>query len=210
MTPCPQPIKRIIFIDWDDTLLPTSWLKSQGYEVDKPILKPELLNAQIEHVYDKVSALLELYRQYGYVYIITNSETGWVDLSISAFAPKLSDIIGGLEIVSARSTFEPDFPDDPMLWKYLAMRDIIFSHMMDSLEPVIEIVSVGDDMVEREAAMLICKQLVIKTCKTIKLLSRPTSEQLVNQLNLLCTDKCVRYIFRTESNLDISLVVSEN
>ena len=72
MTPCPQPIKRIIFIDWDDTLLPTSWLKSQGYEVDKPILKPELLNAQIEHVYDKVSALLELYRQYGYVYIITN------------------------------------------------------------------------------------------------------------------------------------------
>jgi len=62
--------------------------------------------------------VLNLALEYGPVTVVTNAETGWVQLSAHKFIPLVVPILSKLTIISARSTYEPMFPGSPLKWKY--------------------------------------------------------------------------------------------
>jgi len=66
---------------------------------------------------DSVIALVERAVKCGPVVIITNAETGWVELSCKKFMPRVLPFLASVKVLSARSTFEALFPDSPADWK---------------------------------------------------------------------------------------------
>lgn len=79
-------------------------------------MPPEAV-AQLETLQSSVVALLTRAVKYGSVLIITNAETGWVELSCKKFMPRVLPYLQNLRILSARSTFEALYPDSPSAWK---------------------------------------------------------------------------------------------
>lgn len=67
-----------------------------------------------------VIALLNRASEFGTCVIITNAETGWVELSCKKFMPRVVPMLARLKVLSARSTFETFYPDSPTDWKVRA------------------------------------------------------------------------------------------
>ena len=49
--------------------------------------------------------------------MVTNAETGWVQLSAAKFIPAVVPLLSRVSILSARSTYEGRYPDAPLKWK---------------------------------------------------------------------------------------------
>lgn len=69
----------MVIFDWDDTLFPSSYLKQKG--VFPPAICPTELKNKLQHLESLVIVILTKALEYGDVYIITNSEKGWVELT---------------------------------------------------------------------------------------------------------------------------------
>jgi len=106
----------VIFLDWDDTLFPSSYLASNGYRLDSTSINSDILK-ELKEVEHWVGQLLELLTTKADVYIVTNAETGWVELSAAKFIPALAAKVGAMEVVSARTKYETLFPESPFKWK---------------------------------------------------------------------------------------------
>lgn len=78
-----------------------------------PLPVQQLLHT-IQHA---VYKLLRLAASLGEVVIITNSQQGWVEHSCKAFFPSLLEHLEGMPIVSARTSYEHLYPDNPLCWK---------------------------------------------------------------------------------------------
>lgn len=118
--PCPAHLPllaSVLVFDWDDTLLCSSWLASNGFRLDYPDVLPASVTKQLEALQGAVVALLKRAQQFGKVMIITNAETGWVELSCKRFIPEVLPHLADLDVFSARSNFESLAPDSPSEWK---------------------------------------------------------------------------------------------
>jgi len=116
----------VIIFDWDDTLLASSFLSSRGYRLDTEMEKSNdhaMVEAQLRELEVAVTSLVNLASNYGSVHIVTNAETGWVQLSAQKFMPAIVPLLSKVNIISARSTYEPTHPDSPLKWKFCAMLD---------------------------------------------------------------------------------------
>jgi len=125
----------VIMFDWDDTLLASSFLSARGYRVDC-VESPAVLSdpsdaAQLRAQEQCVVALLTLALSYGTVNIVTNAETGWVELSAQKFMPAVLPLLSRVNVLSARSTFEPAYPEAPLKWKYYAFHERLRSTFGD-------------------------------------------------------------------------------
>jgi len=201
-----QPETRtVIFMDWDDTLLCSSVLSNQGIKLDSDLANAAELISQLEELSDSVISVLNVAMTYGKVYIVTNGETGWVQLSAQKFLPSVVPMLEKMRVFSARSTFEPMFPDSPMKWKYLAFQESLNHEFADS-RCMKNVLSFGDSHVEREAIRLVTKGLPNTRTKSIKFAERPTIEQLQRQLELV--SNCFQYISSHENDLDLCMSLS--
>ena len=111
----PKTHQTCIIFDWDDTLLPTTFLIPFQSLIYQPLSKPLPNNIQrkIVEVDEFASKLLEKSKQNGKVLIITNAAEGWVELSAQRFMPKTAKVLRrDIEIISARTKFEKKFPRD--------------------------------------------------------------------------------------------------
>lgn len=72
---------------------------------------------QLEALQASVVLLLKRAQLFGKVMIITNAETGWVELSAKRFMPEVVPYLADLDVFSARSHFEALAPDSPSEWK---------------------------------------------------------------------------------------------
>ncbi len=73
-------------------------------------LPPEIAR-RCNEIDSYASKLLLLAKNNGLVLIITNAAEGWVELSAVRFLPKTYELLKtGIEIISARSKFEGQFP----------------------------------------------------------------------------------------------------
>lgn len=202
--------ETVIVFDWDDTLLSSTFLASKGYRLDSNMsnCSADLLSA-LSALSVSVCAVLKLACTYGRVYIITNAETGWVELSAQKFLPDVLPLLQSLniQILSARSTFESSFPDSPLKWKCSA-----FSSLLDPLLSQLaihkNIMSFGDSHVEREAVRTVTYNHVNTLCKSVKFAERPTCEQLRRQIDLVIN--CMEYIHHHNNHLDLQLTVTVN
>lgn len=116
--PAPAPpAETTIIFDWDDTLLSSSWLAQNQLRLDMPIEVPHEAAAQLDLLQESVIALIDRASKFGDVVIITNAETGWVEMSCRKFMPRVFPLLAGMRILSARSSFEARFPESPSDWK---------------------------------------------------------------------------------------------
>ena len=193
----------VIFVDWDDTLLCSSYLSGQGFRLDTDMRNPRgvAILEEIKDLQACVVATLKLALTQGEVIIITNAETGWVELSAQKFMPDVLPLLQYIHIISARSTYEPVFGNNPLKWKVFILCEKLslpvfqffllyqFHAFKDKLLPLFadatlkkNILSFGDSHVEREAVRAVTQGMPSTLCKSIKFAERPSIEQLQRQL----------------------------
>jgi len=201
----PPQTRTVIFLDWDDTLLCSSVLSNQGIKLDSDMTNAAELISQLEELSDSVISVLNVAMASGTVYVVTNGETGWVQLSAQKFLPRVVPVLEKMRVLSARSTFEPMYPDAPMKWKFLAFQESLNQEYADS-HCIKNVLSFGDSHAEREAIRLVTKGLPNTRTKSIKFAERPTIEQLQRQLELV--SNCFLYISSHEDDLDLCMSLS--
>jgi hypothetical protein len=138
------------------------------------------------------------------VHIITNAETGWVQLSAQKFIPGVVPLLSKVKIISARSTYESMFPDSPLKWKLTAVQEKILKTIPEHKDK--NVISIGDSHVEREAVRTATRTLGRVRTKTLKFVERPSMEQLRRQLELIAL--CFPSLIAHETDLDLQLTVT--
>jgi len=198
--------KSIIFWDWDDTLLCSSFLSTEGFRLDSDMSKcADHILIQLKDLETSIIKVLEKSLTMGETHIVTNAETGWVQLSAQKFVPGVVPLLNKIPILSARSTYEGMFPQAPLKWKFCAFQELL-SDTLRETDVNKHIVSFGDSHVEREAIRAVTKDCVSTKTKSIKFAERPTIEQLQRQVEL-ATD-CFQYIQSHDGDLDLCMSLS--
>jgi hypothetical protein len=200
----PLTQRTAIIFDWDDTLLASHFLSQKGLKLGTEVIPSDVLE-QLKALEANVMACLQSSIEYGDVYIITNAEEGWVQLSAQKFLPGIVPLLASVKIVSARSVFQGMFPEAPLKWKYYAMQDSLARLLYDN---TIEknIISLGDSHVEREAVRAVTRFVPTTFCKSVKFAERPSMEVLMRQLGLI--KNCLSYIFNHKGDLDLQLTIT--
>jgi hypothetical protein len=214
----PSP-NTVIMFDWDDTLLASSFLSAAGHRLDTSEPCSPEVDAQLRALEQCVCTLLSQALKYGHVNIVTNAETGWVQLSAQKFMPLVVPMLSRVTVISARSTFEGAHPDAPLKWKFYAFHERLSSVFgadestgswsgAASESRAKNIVSFGDSHVEREAIRAVTRGVSLCRTKSVKFAERPTPEQLRRQLELVTN--CFHYIHNHDADLDLQLTVTLN
>lgn len=175
-----QSESLLIFLDWDDTILPTSFLAAQQIGLDS-VVTPELM-ASFEGYAESVASTIRCMKTFGRVVIVTNAEAGWVELTCAKFLPQLVPEITDLQRVSARSEYEPLGFLGPVQWKTEAFVTEAQRHFGEKPQPIV--FSVGDANHERVAVHHAARRLHA-SARSIKLVEKPDIEMLRREHALL-------------------------
>mmetsp|Transcript_36017 Transcript_36017/g.90523 ORF Transcript_36017/g.90523 Transcript_36017/m.90523 type:complete len:340 (+) Transcript_36017:97-1116(+) len=184
--------QTIIILDWDDTMCPsTTCMRDYGLHVYGDPPSGALAQALEEHAIECQLLLEQAAELADKVVIVTNAETGWVDLSCKAWLPRLRDCRAWPEVASARSTWEPQGVTSPAGWKARTFEDAIdkfysrYPHQSWK-----NIISIGDAPHEREALSRVVRWAPTgsgKRCrsKSVKFVLRPSVQQLTREIQML-------------------------
>ena len=172
----------IIIFDWDDTLLPTSFLTPGGV-FDENIKISQADKEKFLKLEQAVFKLLSEAVEKGNVYIITNARNGWVEYSAHKFYPSIIPILEKIKIISARGQYEKVFPGNSRQWKIEA-----FLNLQKNLDItlVTNIICLGDSLFEMEAGRILASKFTEAFIKTIKFREAPKLDELLKQLKLVC------------------------
>jgi len=196
----------VIFVDWDDTLLCSSYLSGQGLRLDTDLAPSNDVARELKDLELSVISLLRLAKMYGDVHVVTNAETGWVQLSAKKFIPGVVPLLEEVNVLSARSAYESMFPDSPLKWKFYAFQEKLCDVFAKSQSPK-NIISFGDSHVEREAVRAVTRGLPNTKTKSVKFAEKPSMEQLRRQIELVTN--CFQYIHSHDGDLDLQLTVTK-
>jgi len=177
----------------------------QGYRLDSPDEIPSDVQAQLFSLENAVMNLLTLISKMGTIVIVTNAETGWVELSCQRFIPRVLPYVQKLKVLSARSTFEPYHPNAPSEWKHRAFEQEMRRLLPDARSRK-NIISMGDSLHEREAVQKLTRNLSDVRTKSVKFVERPNLDQLKKQVDLVTSS--FDYICNYEGDLDLMLTIS--
>lgn len=197
----------LIIFDWDDTILPTSYLSKLGYKLDSP--SPV---ASVQAVLDEYSlfanrTLTEAAKR-GHVMIVTNAETGWIQLTVEKFMPKSVEIVKRFEHISARSMFEPTGILSPIGWKESAFKMVVQEYIR-AVSKKCQVISLGDSAHEREAVLKVCQEYKEHiVCKSLKFMERPDIDSLKKEHQLI--QDCLIDILTHNDHLDLCIQASTN
>uniref|UniRef100_A0A7S4RYH8 Uncharacterized protein n=1 Tax=Alexandrium monilatum TaxID=311494 RepID=A0A7S4RYH8_9DINO len=187
--------QTVTIFDWDDTLLCTSFLVA---------LQDDGLPAPVAHCLSAIASmgqrLLRRALQCGRTFIITNAGQGWVEHSAAAYAPELLPILREVCVISARRSYEAQYPNEVGKWKVQAFLEV--QRQLDS-KRVANLISLGDSKYEMDAVHVMGRKFSKATVKTIKFLEKPRPEALLKQLKLVA-QKFKRIVEKPHS-LQISL-----
>jgi len=136
VTPQDKQETMLIF-DWDDTILPTSWLERIHALSAASPLRPEV-QRHMTALCGVVSQTLTLATSMGTTIIITNSAPGWVDQSCQLFMPQIINQVRSFQIC-------PKPMHAPLTFKITAFRR--------ECRAFKNVVSVGDGNAERTASL---------------------------------------------------------
>ncbi|GJQ08961.1 hypothetical protein GpartN1_g752.t1 [Galdieria partita] len=200
---CPNFDRTVIILDWDDTLLSSSWLAGEGIKVDDTQEVPNAIRQELNELEDLVLSLLMECSKHGIVSIVTNAETGWVELSSKKFIPRVFRYIEeGIRVVSARSNFEKEFPDSPAEWKEKAFLLELGRLPVDLTR--LNLLVLGDSLNERDAGHIAGTVYTCSHVKSVKFIERPTIEQLKRQLSLIISS--LHHLCDHEGSFDVNMV----
>ena len=177
----PKSHNSLIIFDWDDTLLPTTFL-TQGGAYNENMILTDSEKKKIEKLEKSALNLLNISISKGDVYIITNAGLGWVEFSAKKYYPKIYEILPKIKIISARCQWENVFPNDTKKWKiqtFLSLQKELDTKL------VTNIICLGDSLYEMEAGRILANCFTEAFVKTIKFKEGPKLEELNKQLILV-------------------------
>ena len=194
----PKTHNTLFIFDWDDTLLPTSFLNHENIINDENL--PEELAGIFSMLEKAVIKILKLAVNKGEVYIITNSSIGWVEFSAKKYFPNINEIINKIIIISARNEYENAFPGDAKIWKektFLSLKKNF------DLKIPSNIICFGDSIIELEAGKILASKVNDSFIKTVKFRTNPGPEDIIKQLNLIINK--FDYIYSRAKDLSIRI-----
>ena len=177
----PKQHNSIIIFDWDDTLLPTSFLTPGGI-FDENMKIPSIETEKISKLEQAILKLLSEAVEKGNVYIITNAGNGWVEYSAKRFYPSIMPVLEKIKIISARGLYEKIYPGNSRQWKieaFLNLKNNI------NMKLVTNIICIGDSLFEMEAGRILASKFKEAFIKTIKFREAPNLDELLKQLKLV-------------------------
>lgn len=199
-----SPQETIMIFDWDDTMLPSTWLNEQGLTLEvSPVLTSEQ-EAILGKIAEQAQRTLAVAKARGKVVCVTNAEQGWIEMSCKKFMPSLFPSLEDISILSARSEYERQGVTSPFEWKHRAFHYEIGrfceTFAADGRKNVI---SLGDSAHEREALIRVTEQLQNCYIKSVKFVERPQAQQLLKEHQLM--KGCFPAIINHMGNLDLCL-----
>ena len=199
--PCNKPKihNSLIIFDWDDTLLPTSFLTPNGNFTEDIHLSSSDFE-KMKEIENNISIILKESIEKGNVYIITNAGINWVQFSANLFYPKISELLKKVKIISARGEYEKTYPGNLRQWKIQAFLNLL-KDVNNTL--VTNIICVGDSLFEIEAGRILASKFKEAFIKTIKFRESPKLDELLNQLKLV--SKQFGTIYSSIKNLTIRI-----
>lgn len=209
---------NIVFFDYDDSLLPTTFLFQHGYKLDKnnqfpPIsdeLKPKLQSLE-KVILEFLSNLVKTKCQ---ICIVTNSEQGWLSLSAAHFLPGLLTFLQehSINIIYAKDEHSYHFtnPEDVSKWKQLSfeneIKSLILKNLTSKTNTIGNVISFGDSLNDRTSIQdATQKYNGVLFCKSIKFHEQADVLQLENQIILI--QKNFDLIFKHKADLDLKMTV---
>ncbi|KAJ8906204.1 hypothetical protein NDN08_002699 [Rhodosorus marinus] len=172
------------FLDWDDTLMFTSVLEEYLDSGDNS-MPDEALVEKLAILDKSVARLLIKIAGQSNVMIVSNAEMSWIDFSCSKFFPSVKRVLAAydIDVLSARDTFSDEFKEHPEDWKaQMFCREV--SRRSKAPGAKLNIVVVGDDVVDILAAERLGNLLPYATVKAVKFTKDPTVDQLLRQISL--------------------------
>jgi hypothetical protein len=191
---------KLIILDWDDTLLPTSFLVKNNYKLEAQINENDKL--KLKEVENIANMLIQMARLCGKVCIVTNADEGWVERSCQKFIPSVYKYIQDIDIISAKTKYSSVYPNKIHFWKVAAMTDCV-QKLFKSPDVITDFISLGDSSTDRYAALSVGKSLPLSTVKSIKFYSSPTIEQLKKQQEFIL--RYFPYFCTNKNNMDMML-----
>jgi hypothetical protein len=185
----------LIIYDWDDTLFPTSWIMQNSINIRliNDIQKYKLYFNELDNI---LYSLLYKSILIGKVMIITNAIKEWILIS-KKILPKTSSLIDEkIEIISARDMFNKKCSIED--WK----KNVFQKNIIDYVKWSKQIISIGDAMYEYNAMVSLNNIIKKETyLKIIKLMSNPSFDDLIDQLEVI--NKAFNSISQTRQPLDL-------
>mmetsp|Transcript_61733 Transcript_61733/g.139091 ORF Transcript_61733/g.139091 Transcript_61733/m.139091 type:complete len:253 (-) Transcript_61733:153-911(-) len=193
----------ILIFDWDDTVLPSTWIQEQGLRLDDDSIPNEEQQARLEKMAASVAQTLSIAKRHGKVILVTNAEHGWIELSCQKFMPALYPSLENVKLLSARTEYETPAISSPFEWKLRAFESEIGRIFFSDIEGHRRknVVSLGDSSHEREALIHATAHLPNCRTKSLKFVERPAVEQLRKQHTLVT--RCFRRVVNHDGNLDL-------
>lgn len=209
-----QQENSLFIIDWDDTLLATSWLSSQGLRLDATEI-PEFVAEELRALESSIYSLLAYVLTIGKVAIVTNAESSWVELSARKFVPAVCDLLPQIRVLSARSSYQDMYPNQVPKWKIEAYKcvfqeafpELSFSQY-SKVQNRVQVLSLGDSVYERDALMELASHVGAEKLlpKSVKFVERPNPGQLVQQIAIVL-DNLFDVYSSTDGVVDLMLQV---
>jgi hypothetical protein len=156
-----------VVFDWDDTILPTTWLERQRVLHGPSLMRPVHVR-HLQQVEKLAHGMFDKAESMGTVVIVTNAAPGWVEASCAHFLPGLL----------ARMRQYP-IHAKPMHAMVTTWKIECFKR---ECRPFSRCVSLGDGPVERQACLRLAPG---KDIKSIKLHELPTVQQLLAQQGMI-------------------------
>ena len=203
----PPKHQTVIIFDWDDTVLPSTWVQCQGLRLDEGSEVSAWQREQLLEVAKVAIATLRLAKQHGTVVLVTNAERGWIELSCQKFMPTLFPSLENVKVVSARTSYESAETSSPLDWKLRAfeaeIRRCYGSTTLVDPDSRKNVLSLGDSVHEREALLRASSPLPNCRSKSLKFVERPDIAQICKQHSLVtsCFDRIVHH----DGNLDLCI-----
>lgn len=194
----------IIYIDWDDTLSPTTYFTKQELKLDIDEKNENFLKTKddLDKLSDKIINVLNTIKNSSTkehpidIYIVTNAELDWVEMSSKKFMPKVYEYLAEhkIDIFSAKALYHEITGNKEenslqyVLWKYSTFLHILKTRFTDFNQYIkLNLISIGDSTVEKYALESMKNIMINCIFKTVKLKSNPTIEEFYKGLNDLIT-----------------------
>ena len=176
--------EKITILDWDDTILPTTWLFRNYCQTGQ--LTEEQINI-LEQTQQSVYEFLQcVVSNSTRVIIITNAEKEWVIRSCETFFKSVYPLINEeIRIVSARDEYSNQTSIDSSLWKQYTFQRVLDGYRGCMNKKMISVFSIGDSLYERQAVMNYGKHNDDICVKSIKMMEGPSPSQLIKQQELI-------------------------
>lgn len=196
--------ETIVIFDWDDTVLPSSWVQDQGLRLDADSMPSPEQQQQLAELARHAARTMRKAKKLGTVVLVTNAERGWIELSCLKFLPALYPALESVKILSARTEYETPALSSPFDWKLKAFISEIERVLQTDPNRRKNILSVGDSSHEREALIRATHFLPNCRTKSLKFVERPTIDQLCKEHLMIC-GSCFRRIVHHDGNLDLCI-----